>query len=94
MMSSKNDSDRNHPTALTIREGMIWVTLKDKRVIGAPLDWFPWLAKATPEQQANFELYPFSVYWLDLDDGLDIEALLTGNWTTPMGESQAEVESS
>jgi uncharacterized protein DUF2442 len=82
----------NHPIALKIRDGMVWVTLKDMRVIGAPIRWFPWLANASPEQQANFELHAFSIYWPDLDDGLDIEAMLTGNWTTPMDESQPQPE--
>lgn len=91
-MTNKNSYTRNHPAALDIREGMVWVTLKDKRVIGAPLGWFPWLAQATPQQQMNFELHAFSLYWPDLDDGLDIEALLTGNWTTPMGEIPIETE--
>jgi hypothetical protein len=89
-MKQKNGTDRNHPVALNFRDGMVWVTLKDQRVIGAPLDWFPWLAQAAPDQQMNFELHAFSVYWPDLDDGLDIEALLTGNWTTPMGENPPE----
>jgi hypothetical protein len=81
----------NYPTGLDIRDDMIWVTLRDKRVIGAPLRWFPWLSTATTKQQTNFELHAFSIYWPDLDDGLDIEALITGNWTTPMDEQVEEV---
>lgn len=77
----------NHPTGVTIHDEMIWITLRDKRVFGAPLHWFPWLAGATPQQQMNFELHAFSIFWPDLDDGLDIEALVTGNWTTPMDEA-------
>ncbi len=38
----------------------------------------PWLAKASAEQQANYKLWPFSVDWPDLDEGLDIEWIL--NW--------------
>jgi len=87
-MAARNETLNNRPVSLNIRDGMIWVTLHDKRVIAAPLNWFPWLADAAPEQQKNFELHPLSIYWPDLDDGLDIEALLTGNWTTPMGENQ------
>ena len=81
----------NHPIGLAIRDSMIWVTLRDKRVVGAPLHWFPWLANATGEQQTNFELHAFSIYWPDLDDGLDIEALVTGSWTTPMDEQVEKV---
>lgn len=80
----------NHPVGLAIRDNMIWVTLRDGRIVAAPLHWFPWLANATTKQQTNFELHAFSIYWPDLDDGLDIEALITGNWTTPMDEQIQE----
>lgn len=80
----------NHPIGLDFRDDMIWVTLRDKRVIGAPLRWFPWLANAPIKQRTNFELHAFSIYWPDLDDGLDIEALVTGSWTTPMDEQIEE----
>lgn len=80
----------NRPTALSKKDGMLWVTLRDGRILGAPLEWFPWLAAASPAQQADFELHPLSIYFPDLDDGLDIEALLTGNWTTPIGEGQQQ----
>jgi hypothetical protein len=71
---------------------MIWITLQDKRIIAAPLNWFPWLATASAQEQATFELHPLSIYWPDLDDGIDIAALLMGNWTTPMGENETEAE--
>lgn len=83
----------NRPITFSLSKGTVWVTLKDNRVVGAPVNWFPWLAAATPDQQANFEVSAFSIYWPDLDDGLDIDALLTGNWTTPMGEDQFAPES-
>lgn len=86
-MTSKRGT---HPTAVDIRDDMIWVTLQDQRVIGAPLVWFPWLAVATAEQRANVERSAFSIFWPDLDDGIDIEALLVGNWSAPMGENQAD----
>ena len=74
----------DHPKHVEIRDDMLWVTLNDSRVIGTPLAWYPWLASATPKQRANIELHPLSVYWPDLDDGIDIQALVTGHWTTPM----------
>ena len=73
--------DRDHPVAVDIRDSMVWVTLKDRRIIGSPLDIFPWLETASPEQQGNIELLQFSIYWPDLDDGIDIHALITGTWT-------------
>ncbi len=47
---------------------------------------FAWLEKATPEQQRNYQANPISLYWPDLEDGIDVEALITGNWTVPVGE--------
>ncbi len=64
--------------AVKIEGGLVVVTLADGRVIGNPLDWHPWLANATPEQQAHIELHHYSVDWPDLDEGLDIQGMLMG----------------
>ena len=64
--------------AVSVHDGKVWVTLADGRDISNPLDWHPWLTSATPEQLAKVELDPFSVYWPDLDEGLDIEGMLRG----------------
>jgi hypothetical protein len=60
------------------RDAMIYLRLADGRVIGNPLEWHPWLRAATPEQRANVELYELSVYFPDLDDGLDVEEMMKG----------------
>ncbi len=52
------------------------VILADGRGISNPLEWFTWLMNATAEQRANYELSPFSIDWLDLDNGVDIEGML------------------
>lgn len=57
---------------------MVFLRLADGRVIGNPLDWHPWLAQASPEQHANVEMYELSVYFPDLDDGLDVEEMMRG----------------
>jgi hypothetical protein len=85
-MTTKQQRDGDRPINVIFRDEMIWVTLKDGRVIGAPLDWFPWLA-AADRDRSHFELHPFSIYWPDLDDGIDIQALVTGHWTAPMDAS-------
>jgi hypothetical protein len=72
--------ERAVAVSVNIREDMVWVTLTDRRVIGMPLDFFPWLETATPEQQANYEITPISIYWPDLEDGIDMQALMTGHW--------------
>ena len=67
------------PLSVSVFSGRVWVTLSDQRVIGLPLEAFPWLQEATPEQQRHYELSPISVYWPDLEDGIDME-YFTGEW--------------
>ncbi len=68
----------SRPVSVKIEGGMVWVELRDGRMIGNPLVWHPWLAEATPEERATVEMDAFSVYWPDLDEGLDIEGMLRG----------------
>ncbi len=60
------------------RDQMVYLHLADGRAIGNPLAWHPWLEQASAEQRANVEMYELSVYFPDLDDGLDIEEMLKG----------------
>jgi hypothetical protein len=64
--------------AVEFTDGMVYLRLADGRVIGNPLAWHPWLAQASPEARANIELYDLSVYFPDLDDGLDVEEMVKG----------------
>lgn len=70
--------NESKPIDVHFGEGKITVVLEDGREISNPLAWFPWLEKATAEQRANFELWPFSIDWPDLEEGLDIEGMLRG----------------
>ncbi len=71
-------SSPNQVIAVDFQDGVVYLRLADGRVIGNPLDWHSWLAAATPEQRANVEMYKLSVYFPDLDDGLDIEEMRKG----------------
>jgi hypothetical protein len=58
------------------------ILLSDGREISLPIDqmdWLKWLADATPEQRAKWAIEPggFAVYWQELDDGFEIEHLLS-----------------
>jgi hypothetical protein len=77
-----NVQERAVPLSVAIHSGRVWVTLDDQRVIGLPLDRFPWLANATPDQQRNYQANPISIYWPDLEDGIDME-YFTGEWPLP-----------
>ena len=54
------------------------ITLADGREISAPMEWFPRLRDATPEQRANWRLIGRGegVHWTDVDEDVSINALL------------------
>ena len=56
------------------------VTLTDGRVLSVPLNWFPSLRDATPEQRAQCEIGGGGVglHWHDLDEDLSIAGLMAG----------------
>ncbi len=61
---------------------MLFIELSDERQIGLPfkkIKWLTWLAKATPEQRAKWaiEPYGYAIWWEDLDDGLEVEHVLS-----------------
>ena len=56
--------------------------LSDGREISLRLDqmkWLQWLANAPPEQRAKWSVEPggFAVYWEELDNGVEINHLLS-----------------
>jgi hypothetical protein len=85
-MSDLNDLLKNaapydenqRPVGVEFRDGMLLVTLKDGRLIGTPLEWYPKLAAATPEQLAKLELSTFGLHWDELDEDLGVEGMLQG----------------
>lgn len=61
---------------------VLFVMLTDGREISLPIaqmSWLKWLAQATPKQRANWTIEPggFAIYWEDLDDGVEIQHLLS-----------------
>ena len=59
-------------------EEMMHVHLADGRIIGVPLEWFPRLHDAAPEQRRNWRLIGrgVGIHWEDLDDDISVSALL------------------
>ncbi len=76
-------STRNDAQTLRFADDFVWISLADGRVIGLPLNWFPWLQSATEAQQQNYDLLGDSIYWEDLDEGIDLVAMLTALYTKP-----------
>ena len=54
------------------------VQLMDGRVISVPLEWFPRLRDATPEQRANWRLIGkgVGIHWEEIDEDFSVPALL------------------
>ncbi|WP_324716656.1 DUF2442 domain-containing protein [Carboxydochorda subterranea] len=61
-------------------DAMMHVDLLDGRRISVPLEWFPKLSRATPEQRRNWRWIGggIGIHWEDLDEDVSIEGLLKG----------------
>ena len=61
-----------------IGEMELIVVLRDGRKISAPLQWFPRLASAKPEQCQKWELAAVGhgIHWPLLDEDLSVDGLL------------------
>lgn len=68
--------------SLRFEEDVLHILLSDGREISLPVDhmeWLGWLAQATQEQRNKWTIEPggFAIYWEELDDGLEIEHVLS-----------------
>jgi hypothetical protein len=64
--------------------------LKDGRLISVPLSFYPTLQHASEAQRLNFELYPSSVHWPDLDCDIGVEGMLAGAKELPLYAQRAK----
>ena len=57
----------------------VFMEMKDRRIVGVPLAWFPNLANATEAQLNNwrFRGRGVGVHWPDLDEDLLAEGMFT-----------------
>ncbi len=71
---------RLDPTAVDVQadEALLRVTLADGRELAAPLEWFPRLRDATPEQRSHWRLIGRGqgVHWPDVDEDVSVASLL------------------
>jgi hypothetical protein len=65
---------------ITFDERTMSVALMDGRVITLPLEWYPRLLNATPEQRGNYRIETPGdcVHWPDVDEDLHVEGMLNG----------------
>ncbi|MFK0242818.1 DUF2442 domain-containing protein [Microbacterium sp. NPDC090281] len=61
-------------------ERELHVRMKDGRTISVPLDWFPRLVDASPDERADWRLIGAGegIHWPQLDEDVSIAALLRG----------------
>ncbi len=82
--STNNVSLQVQAKDVRLDANILHITLSDGREISLPLErfsWLKWLANATPEQRAKWKIEPsgFAIYWDELDDGIEVEHLLSMN---------------
>ena len=69
-----------HAFAVDVRftEDMLCVRLGDGREVDVPLEWFPRLRDASPEERANWRLIGrgIGIHWPDVDEDVCVEGLL------------------
>ena len=76
-------AERCKPMGVSFSETHIIVDLADGRALGVPLRFFPLLEAASDRARENFDLLGDAIYWDDVDDGIDLSALLTGLYIEP-----------
>lgn len=65
-------------------DDMICLTLSDGREISTPLEFYPRLATATPEQLKKFYLIGGGrgIHWEELDEDLSVASIILGRRAT------------
>jgi hypothetical protein len=65
---------------VTFSDDALSMSLRDGRVIGVPLAWYPRLLNATPDQRKNWKIAGggYGIHWPDVDEDLSTEGLLRG----------------
>ena len=63
---------------VTFDDDMLAVFLSDGREIRVPLEWFPMLRDASPEERLHWRLIGkgIGIHWPGLDEDLSLEGLL------------------
>ena len=75
---------RNRPQNVRFTDEFVIIDLADGRAISAPLNFFPRLQAASDSQRKNYQLHHVSVNWVELDEGIDLIAMLTGLYREPV----------
>ena len=80
---------RNRPQNVRFTDEFVIVDLADGRAIASPLSFFPRLQAASDSQRKKYQLHHVSVNWEELDEGIDLIAMLTGLYREPVPEPKS-----
>jgi hypothetical protein len=78
-------------TGVRTDDDSIAVELDDGRTLTVPILWFPRLAHGTADERAHWELLGAGegIHWPDLDEDIEVEALLLG-WKSSEGQESLD----
>jgi len=79
---------QDKPAAVSIDAGWLQVQLADGHMIATPLDWYPGLLNATPEQRADLRLSFSGIHWPGLDQDLSVQGMLRGEKPVEPGKDR------
>jgi len=76
-------STSNNPVkiaSLVVTDHHLTARLSDGRVVSNPLEWYPRLQKASPEERNAFEISGegYAVHWESLDEDLSAKGIAEG----------------
>ena len=83
---------RNEPQAISFTNRHVMIELADGRIIGVPLHFFPLLEAATDDERQNYRLGACDIYWEDIDDGIDVTAMLSGLYLETTNDYKAHLK--
>lgn len=67
---------QNEPLAMdvSVDDAMLRITIVDGREIAVPVDWYPRLRDATPEQRNHWQLigHGEGIHWPDIDEDISV----------------------
>jgi hypothetical protein len=71
-------STSTEPVKVEFSESRMIVHLRDGRLLGVPLAWFPRLLHGSPADREKAWLSPLGIHWDELDEDISIAGLLAG----------------
>lgn len=70
--------EQDKPVRVKVTEQYLVVMLQDRRIIFAPLAWYPALVQATPEQRSGVKISGHNLLWEKLDLIIRARSLICG----------------